>query len=82
MKPNFTNNNMIYAIGFFFRINQQWQYRITCRKMKTKEVTALQCYLERSAFAEMGILPTVHTSMFADKMKSVKCRLPEQQDVI
>ncbi|KAI5094937.1 leucine-rich repeat-containing protein 2, partial [Silurus meridionalis] len=44
------------------KINQQWQYRIMCRKMKTKEVTALQCYLERSAFAEMGILPTVHTS--------------------
>ncbi|XP_047655940.1 leucine-rich repeat-containing protein 2 isoform X2 [Tachysurus fulvidraco] len=43
------------------KINQQWQYRIACRKMKIKEVTSLQCYLERSAFAEMGILPTVHT---------------------
>uniref|UniRef100_W5LP32 Leucine rich repeat containing 2 n=1 Tax=Astyanax mexicanus TaxID=7994 RepID=W5LP32_ASTMX len=44
------------------KINQQWQYRIACRKMKIKEVNALQCYLERSAFAEMDILPTVDTT--------------------
>ncbi|XP_036434671.1 leucine-rich repeat-containing protein 2 isoform X1 [Colossoma macropomum] len=44
------------------KINQQWQYRITCRKMKMNEVNALQCYLERSAFAEMDILPTVDTT--------------------
>lgn len=50
--------------------------------MKTKEVTALQCYLERSAFAEMGILPTVDTGMYTDMVKSVKCRLLEQQGVI
>ncbi|KAK3539768.1 hypothetical protein QTP70_013202 [Hemibagrus guttatus] len=34
--------------------------------MKIKEVTTLQCYLERSAFAEMGILPTVHTRKLAN----------------
>ncbi|KAL6458766.1 hypothetical protein MHYP_G00322380 [Metynnis hypsauchen] len=44
------------------KINQQWQYRITCRKMKINEVSALHCYLERSAFAEMDILPTVDTT--------------------
>ncbi|XP_047011524.1 leucine-rich repeat-containing protein 2 isoform X2 [Ictalurus punctatus] len=53
------------------KINQQWQYRIICRKMKTNEVTALQCYLERSAFTEMGILPTVHTSIDSEEKKFI-----------
>ncbi|KAG7332356.1 hypothetical protein KOW79_004190 [Hemibagrus wyckioides] len=53
------------------KINQQWQYRIACRKMKIKEVTTLQCYLERSAFAEMGILPTVHTSTDSEDNKFI-----------
>ncbi|KAB5567527.1 hypothetical protein PHYPO_G00233780 [Pangasianodon hypophthalmus] len=53
------------------KINQEWQYRLICRKMKSKEVTALQCYLERSAFAEMGILPTVHTSIDSEDKKFI-----------
>ncbi|KAF5905321.1 leucine-rich repeat-containing protein 2, partial [Clarias magur] len=53
------------------KINQEWQYRIICRKMKTKEVTALQCYLERSTFAEMGILPTVSTSTDNEEKKYI-----------
>ncbi|XP_060787852.1 leucine-rich repeat-containing protein 2 isoform X3 [Neoarius graeffei] len=53
------------------KINQEWQYRIVCRKMKTKEITALQCYLERSAFAEMDILPTVHTSTDSEDKKFI-----------
>ncbi|KAK9971195.1 hypothetical protein ABG768_027084 [Culter alburnus] len=38
------------------RVNQQWQYRIACRKLKSAEVTALQCYLDRSANSELHIL--------------------------
>ncbi|XP_036434672.1 leucine-rich repeat-containing protein 2 isoform X2 [Colossoma macropomum] len=53
------------------KINQQWQYRITCRKMKMNEVNALQCYLERSAFAEMDILPTVDTSLDSEDKKFI-----------
>ncbi|XP_016115263.1 leucine-rich repeat-containing protein 2 [Sinocyclocheilus grahami] len=40
------------------KVNQQWQYRIACRKLKSAEVTALQCYLERSTLGELQILPT------------------------
>ncbi|XP_051524495.1 leucine-rich repeat-containing protein 2-like isoform X1 [Myxocyprinus asiaticus] len=40
------------------KVNQQWQYRIACRKLKSTEVTALQCYLERSNLAELDLQPT------------------------
>ncbi len=40
------------CLWFVCRVNQQWQYRIACRKLKSAEVTALQCYLERSALLQ------------------------------
>ncbi|XP_051950967.1 leucine-rich repeat-containing protein 2-like [Xyrauchen texanus] len=40
------------------KINQQWQYRIACKRLKSAEITALQCYLERSTCAELDIMPT------------------------
>lgn len=39
------------------RVNQQWQYRIACRKMKSTEMTELQHYLERSSLREVTIEP-------------------------
>ncbi|XP_051963807.1 leucine-rich repeat-containing protein 2-like [Xyrauchen texanus] len=39
------------------KVNQQWQYHIACRKLKSAEVTALQCYLERSTLAELDLQP-------------------------
>ncbi|XP_041956420.1 leucine-rich repeat-containing protein 2 isoform X2 [Alosa pseudoharengus] len=39
------------------RVNQQWQYRIACRKMKSSEMTELQHYLERSSLREVTIEP-------------------------
>ncbi|XP_026855557.1 leucine-rich repeat-containing protein 2 [Electrophorus electricus] len=53
------------------KINEQWQYRIKCRKLKSKEVTALQCYLERSALAEMDILPIVDTNLDSEDKKFI-----------
>ncbi|XP_043103298.1 leucine-rich repeat-containing protein 2 isoform X2 [Puntigrus tetrazona] len=38
------------------KVDQQWQYRIACRKMKSAEVTALQRYLERSALGQTHVL--------------------------
>ncbi|XP_068079178.1 leucine-rich repeat-containing protein 2 isoform X2 [Danio rerio] len=40
------------------RVNQQWQYRIACKKLKSTEVTALHTYLERSTLQELH----THTS--------------------
>ncbi|XP_056628256.1 leucine-rich repeat-containing protein 2 [Triplophysa dalaica] len=42
------------------KVNEQWQYRIACRKLKRVEVETLQCYLERSTLAQLNILPTVN----------------------
>ncbi|XP_062399669.1 leucine-rich repeat-containing protein 2 isoform X2 [Sardina pilchardus] len=39
------------------RVNQEWQYRIACRKMKSSEMSELQHYLERSSLREVSIEP-------------------------
>uniref|UniRef100_A0A672LV45 Leucine rich repeat containing 2 n=1 Tax=Sinocyclocheilus grahami TaxID=75366 RepID=A0A672LV45_SINGR len=53
------------------RVNQQWQYRIACRKLKSAEVAALQCYLERSALREIHLLPTDNKDNDADNKKFI-----------
>ncbi|CAB1320224.1 unnamed protein product [Coregonus sp. 'balchen'] len=35
------------------KIDQQWQYRIACKKLKSNEVEVLQHYLERTALNEI-----------------------------
>ncbi|XP_031426945.1 leucine-rich repeat-containing protein 2 isoform X2 [Clupea harengus] len=39
------------------RVNQQWQFRIACRKMKSSEMVELQHYLERTSLREVTIEP-------------------------
>ncbi|XP_016363011.1 leucine-rich repeat-containing protein 2 [Sinocyclocheilus anshuiensis] len=53
------------------KVNQQWQYRIACRKLKSAEVTALQCYLERSTLGELQLLPTENKDNDADSKKFI-----------
>ncbi|XP_026072852.1 LOW QUALITY PROTEIN: leucine-rich repeat-containing protein 2-like [Carassius auratus] len=53
------------------KVDQQWQYRIACRKLKSAEVTALQCYLERSTLGQIHIQPTENTDNDADNKKFI-----------
>ncbi|XP_059360310.1 leucine-rich repeat-containing protein 2 [Carassius carassius] len=53
------------------KVDQQWQYRIACRKLKSAEVTALQCYLERSALSETHLLPNENKDNDADNKKFI-----------
>ncbi|XP_028851016.1 signal recognition particle 19 kDa protein isoform X2 [Denticeps clupeoides] len=48
------------------KVNQQWQYRIACRKMKSSEMVELQHYLERSSLREVDIEPYLDTGSGAD----------------
>ncbi|XP_058640655.1 leucine-rich repeat-containing protein 2 isoform X1 [Onychostoma macrolepis] len=57
--------------GIVCRVNQQWQYRIACRKLKSAEVTALQCYLERSSLSETHLLPSDDEDNDADNKKFI-----------
>ncbi|XP_052461003.1 leucine-rich repeat-containing protein 2 [Carassius gibelio] len=50
------------------KVDQQWQYRIACRKLKSAEVTALQCYLERST---LGQIHTENTDNNTDNKKFI-----------
>ncbi|KAM4576374.1 leucine-rich repeat-containing protein 2 [Odontesthes bonariensis] len=55
------------------RIDQQWQYRIYCKSMKTKERDVLHHYLERSTLAETPL----HTGNQQQDQKD-----PEQSQLI
>lgn len=54
------------CLCFVCRVNQQWQYRIACRKLKSAEVTALQCYLERSALLLHADNPGISAKQFSE----------------
>ncbi|KAI7798284.1 putative leucine-rich repeat-containing protein 2, partial [Triplophysa rosa] len=53
------------------KVNEQWQYRIACRKLKRVEVETLQCYLERSALAQLNILPTINKDKEEENRKFI-----------
>uniref|UniRef100_A0A8C1BVR4 Leucine-rich repeat-containing protein 2 n=1 Tax=Cyprinus carpio carpio TaxID=630221 RepID=A0A8C1BVR4_CYPCA len=53
------------------KVDQQWQYRIACRKLKSAEVSALQCYLERSALRETHLLPADNKDNDPDNKKFI-----------
>ncbi|XP_063050851.1 leucine-rich repeat-containing protein 2 isoform X2 [Engraulis encrasicolus] len=55
------------------RVNQQWQFRIACRKMKSAEMTELQHYLERSSLKEVTIDPYLEEEQQEGALEEGQC---------
>lgn len=63
----------VFVVVVCSRVNQQWQFRIACRKMKSAEMTELQHYLERSSLKEVTIDPYLEEEQQEGALEEGQC---------